>query len=173
MRRKAEQAPAERGHPSCAIDRAQPQEQHAGGFERGRRRGFEPAEARDVVDAGAVKGQDRLGQVRALDLGNIALRPRLEIEARVKAQDAARPRAPGAAGPLRRGGLAHLGRRESRQPAPGRVPGDARQARVDDGGDAGDRDGALGDVCGQDDLAAPARGGTHRAELLRGREVSV
>ena len=89
-----------------------------------------------------------------------------------------RAAAPGRRGCGRRGRPAAWPRRaailrdlQRRQARPGRVRGDAGQARVDHRGHAVDGDRGLGHVGGEDDLAP--RGRAHRAVLLLGREVAV
>ena len=82
----------------------------------------------------------------------------LEVRLRVEAEADAGPGAPGAPGALRRAGPADGLDAQRREAAPGRVGGHAGEARVDDRGDAVDRDRGLGDVGGEDELPLRRRG---------------
>ena len=124
---------------------------------RGRRR-LEPRERVGIADAERREHEQRVGEIGARDLGQRLPRALLEVVARVEAQRAPGARAAGAAGALRGGGLADLRDDQRRQPGPRRVRRDARQARIDHGDHAVDRDRRFRDVGRQDDLAPVARG---------------
>ncbi len=118
-----------------------------------------------------MQRQQRLAELLAQDLGDLLGGTAREVIGGVKADDAARPQAPGAPRSLVGRGPAHSLHLQPRQPRPWRMAGHARQAAVDDGGDALDGHRALGDVGGKDDLALA--GGLDGAVLLLGREVAV
>ncbi len=86
------------------------------------------------------------GQVGALDFGRVLSGTANEVLQRVEADGAARGGASGAAGTLVGGRLADAADLQCGQARPGGVAGDAGQAAIDDGCDAFDGDGTLGNV---------------------------
>ena len=97
--------------------------------------------------------QDDAGQRGAQDLRLGVLRARLEVSLRVQADGDAVGHAPAAARPLVGAGPADRLDRQALDLGAVGVAGDARQARVDDVADPGNRQGGLGHVRGQDDAA--------------------
>ena len=171
MNRHARHAPAHVGQPPLAVDGAETDEQLARRAPRRRRRRLEPRQGVRIADAERRQHQRQLGQIGAGNLGLGLARPQIEIVARVEAKRAPRAGATGAAGALGRRRLADLGERERRQAGPGRVRRLPREARIDDRGDAFDRDRRLGHVRRQDDL--PPLAGTDRPRLILERHLAV
>ena len=124
-----------------------------------------PFEAHDA------EGEDELGEVAAEDFRSVVRGAQAKVFFGVQAQDEAGAGAACSTGALAGGGLADATDFEGGKACPGRGGGDACEAGVDDGGDAVDGDGGLGDVGGEDDLAT--RSGLDGAVLLGGCEVAV
>ena len=97
--------------------------------------------------------QNDAGQRGAQDLRLGVLRARLEVGLRVQADGDAVGHAPATARPLVGAGPADRLDRQALNLGAVGVAGDARQARVDDVPDPGNRQGGLGHVRGQDDAA--------------------
>ena len=95
----------------------------------------------------------------------------MEIFSRIQPHDAARPHAPGPSRPLRRRRLADASDVQRRQPGPGRIDRDARQAAVDHRRHAFDGDRAFSHVGRQNQLAL--RGRRYGAVLLLRREIAI
>ena len=131
--------------------------------------GLEEGEVLDAPEAVVGHGEDDAGQGGALDLGGgVGLAPGVVL-LRVEADAGAGAHAAAAAHALAGGGLADGLHAEGLDVALGGIALDARQAAVDDGADAGDGDGGLGDVGGQDDAAVLR--GAEGAGLLAWREA--
>ena len=119
---------------------------------------LEPAERRDVLDSAGLEGEDHLGEVQALDLGQL-LRGAIQVlPLRPKAEADARGGATGATRALIGRSAADFLDEQGIDPAIGIEPGDAGEAAIDDDADPIDSEGSLGDVGGHDDLP-PAVGG--------------
>ena len=133
---------------------------------------------RERFDVAQSKGdhlQDHGCQVRAQNLGLGVFRAAHIVVFRVQPDRDAIARAPGATRTLIRGCLAD---RLDRQPlnfCTHAVAGDARQPRVDDVADAGNREARLGDVRGEHDAAANP-GHRRRSEhlvLIGGAQAAI
>ncbi|GEM_PF-5871 len=132
---------------------------------------IEPAENVRIAKTGGVQVEAKLGEFAARDFGSVMLGTAEEVLLREEADDAAGSGASCASGALGGRGAGDALDGEAREPGPGRVRGNAREAGVDDGAHAFDGDGGLGDVCGEDDLSFAA--GEDGAVLLVRGEIAV
>src|SRR5258706_363979 len=156
---------------AARAERAEELEQSDRTLERSTRRRFEPRKRRKIALAEAAQLQRRPGEIDAADLGLLALRHRTLLGLAPESQTDPRRRAPRTTGALLRGGARDARELEAVETDGRVVAQDAREARVDDRGDAFDRDGGLGDVRREDDLAAV--GGPGDGVLLVGGEIAV
>src|SRR5262245_45628578 len=106
MQWKTQHLSPDRRHRARRVNRAEFREQTLGGFNRRLRRSLEPIEPAQVGDAGRVQFQRSLGQIGAMDFGNVVIAPGVEVLRGIKPQTPARPRPPGSPGSLRRRSLA-------------------------------------------------------------------
>src|SRR2546427_8427546 len=120
MHREGGAGAAQSGCVSLDVEGAEPAQERNGCLERAGRRRVEPGDLLRV-EPGGPKLQDRAGQVEALDLGRMMLRPGVEIVAGVEADGApgSQPARPASA--LRGGRAADLPQVERRQARPGRM----------------------------------------------------
>ena len=118
----------------------------------------EPVEFRGIGHAQRVEQQDDFGQVGPLDFRRGALRTVEMVALRPQAAAGARPGAPGAALALVGRGSADAFKEQGMDAAFRIVAGDAGQSGINNMPDAVDRDGGLGDIRGDDDLADRLRG---------------
>src|SRR5262249_29147237 len=100
VQREVEHAPAGVAQRALAVDRAEIEQQLFGCAQARRRWRREPSQITVRAQAGAVQREQRLRQVGSRHFGQVVLGTAFEIAARVEAQDAARPRTPGATGAL-------------------------------------------------------------------------
>ena len=115
--------------------------------------------------------QGRLSQIRALDLRGGREGASAKIVLCVEPLARPRLRSARTAGPLDGARLADLRRDQRPETGPRVVLEDPREARVDHARDGRDRDGALGDIGREDDLAAP--GGRDDATLIRRLHIAM
>ena len=171
MGREGRHAAPERGQLAVGPERAEVGQGLGGARQGAGLGGLEPREGRGVAPAAGAQEQDGLAEVDAPDLGRLPGGPGLVVGLGPEAHAAAGAGAARAAGALLgRGAADRLG--EQGVDAAHRVEaGDAGEAGVHDRADAGQRQRGLGDVGGDDHLAA--RAGSHRAVLLLGREVAM
>ena len=132
---------------------------------------FEPAERAQVLHPGGFQGQDHLGQVQALDLGEFLLRTMRVLLLRPEPPAQARRSAAGAPGALVGRGAADLLDQQGVDAAIRIVARNARQAAVDHTPDAVNGQRGLGDVGGDDDLALIVAG--HGGVLVARRQFAV
>src|SRR4029077_13346164 len=131
----------------------------------------EPAETREFTHSGSLKRKDRLRKIQAPDFGQVGCRARGMVALGPEPQAKSRRGAARASGALLRGNPADL-LDEQHVDAPMRiVAGNSRQARVDDHRDAVDRQGGLGHIGGNNDLAPTGPG--NRFVLLGGWKLTV
>ena len=134
-----------------------------GGFGR-----IEEGEALDVAEAQVEHRENDAGEGGAENFGRRVGVAGLEVLLRVEADADAGAEASAASGALAGGGLGDGFDLETLDLGAVNVARDAGEAGVDDAADAGDGDGGLGDVRGEDDAAAG--GEAEGALLLGGRE---
>ena len=171
VERKIQHPAADRRDGALCIQGSEIAKQNLGAIQRGHIGRFDPAEGFQIPHPGGFEGEDRLGEVEALDFGEfaqgaplvVALGPKPHADAR---RGATRP--PRALGS---GGGADFFNEERIDPPVGIMPCDARQARVHDERDAIDRQRGFGDIGGDDDLAPAAA--IHRLVLLGGGKLAV
>ena len=130
---------------------------------------LQEGEVLDTAKAVVGHGEDNAGQGGALDFGGGVSLAASVVLLRVEADAGAGADAAATAHTLAGGGLADGLHAEGLDVALGGVAFDTGEAGVDDGADAGDGDGGLGDVGGQDDAAILR--GTEGAGLFAGREA--
>ena len=130
---------------------------------------LQEGEVLDTAKAVVGHGEDNAGQGGALDFGGGVSLAASVVLLRVEADAGTGADAAAAAHALAGGGLADGLHAQGLDVALGGVAFDTGEAGVDDGADAGDGDGGLGDVGGQDDAAVLR--GTEGAGLFAGREA--
>ncbi len=176
LQRDAREAAADVGERVAALDRAELQQfLQAFAHHRGLGR-IDERERVDVAEAEVEHRQDDARERGAQDFGRGVGVAAEEVLLGIEANARSGPEASAAACALARRGLRDGLDLETLDLRAVDVARDAREARVDDGADAGDRDGRLGDVRREDDAAAgreaegaPLLGGGERRE--KGDEV--
>jgi hypothetical protein len=159
-----EHAAAGRRRRPRGVERAELRQELRRAGERGGRRRIQPAEAPDVAQPPGRELEDGSREVDADDLGRLVLAPSRVLRTRPE-PDAAPGAEPAGAPPALRGGrAADRAKPQVVEARAGVEAQDARQARVDDGRHAVDRERRLRHVGREDDAAAGAR--AERPRLL-------
>ncbi len=152
-------------------DRPEVAQQALGPLHAGVTRRIEPADAGHIAQAPRPQLEQRRTQIEPQDLGHLALEAMRVLGGGPQTHTAAGRRPPGAPGALF--GCRPADRRHAQgiDPVLGIEARDPRQARVDDRGDALDRQRGLGDVGRQHDLTL--RAAADRPLLRLQRQVAV
>ena len=134
-------------------------------------RSVEPIERAEAVEAHGVKQQSGGGKIGARDFGGVVGRTAGKVFGGIEAHHAAGAGSSGAARALFGRSLADAGHLKSGQPRPWRMARHAREAAIDNGGDAFNGDGAFRHVGGENDFPLLRR--PHGAVLFLGRLVAM
>ena len=152
--------------PAIGVESAELAQQKTGFGKRRLGRRIEESQLRRIPDPEGRTVEEQSGQIRGQDFRWIESRKRVRLFRTPEADGRARPRPPGAAGPLRRGGARYRHGLQPRQAAGRLEHGPSRKAAVDDHRDAVDGDRGFGDGRGQNHLAAAGRRRADRHVLV-------